>query len=174
MKPRVQAKFDQIRSYPFFENVGQSLPDSVEPVGSWLEAAKECARLKWSNSLLMARNAIQKRVEDQYPKPGMWERLQQWNPLAEETKPMIESLLASLMQKVPLPDGPKTEVRNDVQYYIFYTLLECELSDISEPVFFMQHLDPWYAAGRFPCGWTGREFPVSWNGVLPTGKLIVY
>ena len=123
---------------------------------------------------MMARNAIQNRIQDQFPKPGMLERLQEWNPLGEETKPMIDSLLDSLMQKVPLADEPKTKVRNRIQFDLFYILLECEFSDISEPVLFMKHLDPWYAAGHFPCGWDGEEFPRSWDGVLRNGKLIVY
>jgi len=77
MKPRVRQKLDQIFSCGFFASVGKAVPDSVIPITSWKMAAKECTKLKWANCQLMARNAIQQGVESQYPKPGMWERLQE-------------------------------------------------------------------------------------------------
>jgi hypothetical protein len=174
MKPRVQQKLDQLRGYPFFESVGKPLPDSVSQIETWTMAAKESSKMRWSNCRLMARNEIQHGVESQYPKPGMWERLQEWNPLAEEANPLINGLTDSLLPKIPLPDEARAKIKQTLQYDFFYMLLECELSDISEPVFFLKHLEPWYAAGRFPCGWDGPEFPSRWDGVIRHGQFFVF
>src|ERR1041384_6654016 len=159
MKSRVREKLDQIFSYPLFDSVGQPLPDSVTQIKTWKRAVKECSALKWSNCRLMARNAIQRRVESQYPKPGMWERLEEWNPLSDEVTPLINSFLDSLLPKIPVPEKSKVEIKHNLRSDFFFSCLECELSDISEVVFFFQHLDPWYAAGHFPCGWDGKKFP---------------
>jgi hypothetical protein len=174
MRPRARQKLDQIFSYSFFESVGKAVPDSVIHIATWKMAAKECSKLKWSNCQLMARNAIQTRIEKQYPKPGMWERLQEWNPLAEETAPLINSFVDSLLPRILLPDKSKEKIKHHLRYYIFYACLECEFIDISEPVFFIKHLDPWFAAGHFPCGWSGKEFPTAWDGALCQGKFMVF
>ena len=105
----------------------------------------------------------------------MWERLQEWNPLGKETGPLINSFIdSSLLPKIPLPDDLKVKIKHNLEYDFFYMLLECELSDISEPVFFLKHLEPWYAAGHFPCGWDGKQFPDGWDGVIHQGKLMVF
>ena|ERR1017187_2658609 len=102
MKPRVQQKLDQIFSYPFFESVGKPMPSTVSIVKTWSQAAKSCGFMKWGNNQLMARNALQEAIQKQYPKLGMWERMQEWNPLCEELYPHINSLLDTLLPKIPL------------------------------------------------------------------------
>ena len=174
MKPRVQQKLESIFGYPIFESVGMHLPDSVAHVTNWRSVAKECSSKKWGNCQYMARNAVQRGVEKQYPKPGMWEGLQEWNPLSEEATPLINSFIDTLLPRVPLPDESKEKIKHSLQYDFFYILLECELSDVSEPIFFLKHLEPWYAAGHFPCGWDGEEFPEGWDGIIRGGRLMVY
>jgi hypothetical protein len=157
MKPRVRQKLDQILSYPFFKSVGQPLPDSVFQLNSWKIAAKECSKLKWENFTLHARNAIQNGITSQYPKPGMWERLQEWNPLTDELRPILVSFAEQLTSQLPLSDELKKEVKGSVSWDTMGMCLECEFSDILKPAFFTNILDPFYAAGHFPCGRKGRN-----------------
>ena len=137
-------------------------------------AGKECSKPKWSNFTLHARNAIQRGITKQYPKPGMWERFQDWNPLAQELRPLIHSFVKNLLVQIPLPDKPKVEIEGSVSWDIMLICFECEFSDVVKPIFFTDHLDPWYAAGHFPCGWDGKIFPSNWAGVIPEGKLKVF
>lgn len=174
MKPKVQQKLESIFRYPIFESVGMPLPDSVTRVNNWRNAAKECSSKKWGNCQVMARNAIQRGVEKQYPKPGMWERLQEWKPLAEEATPSINSFIDTVLPRIPLPNAMREKVKHNLQYDFFYMCLECELNDILEPIFFSKQLEPWYAVGHFPCGWDGAEFPERWDGNARQGKLMVF
>src|SRR5450756_874236 len=114
MKPRVQQKLDQLRGYPFFESVGKPLPDSVTQIENWRMAAKECGKPRWDNSRLMARNALQSAIQNQFPKAGMWERMQEWNPVVEELRPSIDSLADSLTVKVPLSEELKLRVKQSL------------------------------------------------------------
>ena len=158
MKPHVQQKLDQIFNYPFFESVGKPLPPTVSSVKNWTQAAKTCGFVKWNNNQLMARNGLQHAIEKQYPKLGMWERFQEWNPLCEELRPAILSFVDTLLPKIPVKDKELKNIRNSVSWDIMFTCLEIEYNDIVNPIFYIPHLDPWYASGHFPCGWDG-----DWN-----------
>ena len=119
MTPIVKGKLDSILKYSFFSAVGQPLPSSVSKVVGWPQAAKTCGFLKWKNSKLMARNALQDGIERQYPKPGMWERMEEWNPLVDELRPpIIEPFVETLLQKIPLKpkylEGMRYALRSDL------------------------------------------------------------
>jgi hypothetical protein len=186
MKPRVQKKLDQIFNYPFFESVGKSLPSTVSSIKNWTQAAKSCGFVKWQNNKLMAGNALQEAIQKQYPKPGMWERMQEWNPLCEELYPHINSLLDTLSPKIPLKDKSLKNVKNSLSWDILAICMETEFNDIVDPIFYIPHLDPWYASGHFPCGWDGDEFlddfetgeqAISfndWDKLTTHGKFIVF
>jgi hypothetical protein len=169
------AKLNSILRYPFFSAVGQQLPSNVGKVENWSQAAKTCGFLKWKNSKLQARNAIQGAIEDQYPKPGMWERMQEWNPLVDEIRPhIIEPFVETLLSKIPLEKQHLEGVRYALRSDLMLICLEAHYQDIVKPIFFTPYLDPWYAAGHFPCGWDGDEFPEQWDGVVRGGQLIVF
>jgi hypothetical protein len=174
MKPEVKAKLESILKYPFFSSVGQPLPTTVSRVDTWPRAAKTCGFLKWENNRIMARNTLQGGITDQFPKPGMWERMQEWNPLINELDPIIEPFVGDLLQKIPLNDKDRQKVKDEVVGDIKLIFLETHYQDIVKPVFHVPYLDPWYAAGHFPCGWDGDEFPIRWDGVINGGQLIVF
>jgi hypothetical protein len=50
-------------------------------------------------------------------------------------------------------------VRDAVRSDLMLICLETHYQDIVKPVFHTPYLDIWYAAGHFPCGWDGDEFP---------------
>ena len=186
MKPKVRQKLDQIFSYPFFESVGQPLPATVSGVKNWTQAAKSCGFTKWGNNRLMARNALSQAIQKLYPKLGMWERHQEWNPLCAELRPAIHTFLDTLLTKIPVKDKSLKNVRNSVSWDIMFLCMEVEYSDIVDPIFSIPHLDSWYSAGHFPCGWDGDEFAHDfeteshtvffdgWKDLSSHGKLIVF
>ena len=170
----VKAKLENILKYPFFNSVGQPLPSTVSRVTTWPNAAKTCGFVKWSNSQLQARNALQRGITDQFPKPGMWERMQEWNPLCEELKPVICPFVESLVSKLPINDKDRKKVTGNINWDLLFICLETHYQDIVKPIFYIPYLDPWYAAGHYPCGWDGDEFPEQWDGVVRGGQLIVF
>lgn len=175
MKQVVRAKLDSILKYPFFNSVGQGLPPTVSKVDTWLQAAKSCGFLKWKNSKLSARNALQDGITSQFPKPGMWERMQEWNSVVAELRPpIIEPFVESLLHKIPLKGNHLENVRYALRSDLMVICLETHYQDIVKPIFHTPYLDPWYAAGHFPCGWDGDEFPEQWDGVIRGGQLIVF
>jgi hypothetical protein len=174
MKQRVRQKLDQILSYPFFKSVGQPLPNTVVRVNSWKIAAMECSKPKWENFTLHARNAIQQGIQGQYPKQGMWERFQEWNPLTDELRPVLVSIAEQLTSQLPLSDELKKEVKGSVSWDTMGICLECEFSDILKPAFFSNILDPLYASGHFPCGREGRKPSKSYLDFYVGERLIVF
>jgi hypothetical protein len=179
MKPEVKAKLDSILKYPFFSSVGQPLPPTVSRVDTWSQAARTCGFLKWKNSKLQARNALKGRIEARYPedrvKHYFWHRFQEWNPLVDELRPpIIEPFVETLLKKIPLQAKYLESVRYALRSDLMLICLEIHYQDIVKPVFHLPCLDPWYAAGHFPCGWDGDEFPEQWDGVIRGGQLIVF
>jgi len=174
MTPVVKAKLDSILKYPFFSAVGKPLPSQVSKVESWPQAAKTCGFIKWKNTKLHARNILQRGITDQFPKPGMWERMQEWNPLCEELRPVIISFVEGLVSRVPLDNKGRKGVKDGVSWDLLFICLECHFQDIVRPRFYIPNLDPWYSAGHYPCGWDGDEFPEQWDGVIRGGQLIVF
>jgi hypothetical protein len=62
MKPEVTKKLEAVFNYPLFRAVGEQLPPEVSSVAIWSRAVAHSGALKWKNSKLMARNALQERV----------------------------------------------------------------------------------------------------------------
>ena len=178
MTPVVKAKLDSILKYPFFSAVGQPLPSTVTRVDTWPRAAKTCGVLKWENCQLQARNALQRRITARFPedtvKHYFWHRLQEWNPLVDELRPLLRSSIDSLLTRVPLKGATGHIVKANVLSDLQRICMETHYQDIVKPVFYIPCLDPWYAAGHFPCGWDGDEFPEQWDGVIHGGQLIVF
>jgi hypothetical protein len=157
--------------------VGQPLPPNVSKVQDWYQAARKCSLSKWDNCQLQATNALKGRIEARFPedrvKNHFWHRLQEWNPLVKELDSILNRFVDSSRVKISLKNENFINVRNTVRWDLVSICLETNFQDIVEPVFFLPYLDPWYAAGHFPCGWDGDEFPEQWDGVAQ-GKLIVY
>lgn len=169
MKPDVRSKLDGIVRYPFFQSVGNPLLPSVTKLDNWQAATKMCRSHKWENCRLMARNALARFVQLK-----SWERGQEWNPLADELRPMILSFVDTLLPKIPVSEKGRRNVRDALSWDIMAICFECEYRDIVEPIFYIPFLDPWYAAGHFPCGWDGDEFPGNWDGATRLGQLMVF
>lgn len=178
MTPVVKAKLDSILMYPFFSAVGQPLPPNVSSVESWLQAAKTSGFLKWKNSKLQARNALKGRIEARYPedrvKHYFWHRFQEWNSLADELDSVLDPFIEGLVARIPLNGKELKNVKDNLRWDLGLICLETHYEDIVKTVFFVPCLDPWYAAGHFPCGWDGDEFPAQWDGVIRGGQLIVF
>src|SRR5262249_28382084 len=97
MRSETRKKITNIFGYPFFQSVGGPLPQSVKPVKTWRDATKECCSKKWENCRLIASNALFDQVQRK-----SWERGQEWNPLAEELRPMIVKFVETLVPKIPV------------------------------------------------------------------------
>ncbi|HEV2329128.1 MAG TPA: hypothetical protein VGY56_10110 [Verrucomicrobiae bacterium] len=74
----------------------------------------------------------------------------------------------------PLNGDDRRGVRDGISWDLLFICLEVHYQDIVKPIFYLPYLDPWYAAGHYPCGWDGDEFPERWDGVLRGGQLIVF
>ena len=117
----------------------------------------------------MARNALDRSVTIR-----CWERAQEWNAIVQEIGPIITASLEESLQNSRIPKEFISRVKNPIRWDILFMCLEEEYRDLVEPIFFIPHLEPWYAAGHFPCGWDGKEFPSGWDGVIKSGRLIVF
>jgi hypothetical protein len=130
--------------------------------------------VKWSNCQLQARNALQRALANRYATKGIWERTEDWNSVTHEIKPFITAFADTLLPRIPLSGKFQKEAKQNLEWDFLFICLETEFSDIVEPIFSVPLLEPWYAAGRFPCGWDGEEFPDGWTGVIRDGKLMVF
>jgi hypothetical protein len=178
MTPVVKTKLDSILKYPFFSTVGQPLLPNVSRVQNWQKAAKTCGFLKWKNSKLQATNTLHEKIEARYPedrvKHYFWHRFQEWNPLIREVDSVLGPFIEESAARIPLKGQELKNVQDTVHGDLSLICLETHYRDIVKPVFFVDCLDPWYAAGHFPCGWDGDEFPAQWDGVIRGGRLIVF
>lgn len=169
MKTRVQSKLNSIIGYPLFQRVGNPLPPTVMSVENWQAAMNARTARKWENCSLMARNVLQRLTEVR-----AWQRSEEWNPLAEELRPLVISFVDAFLPKVSLPANFAQKVKHRLCWDIMGICFETEYEDVLEPFFNVPYLDPWYACGHFPCGWDGDEFPEGWDGVIRNGRLIVF
>ena len=178
MKPQIKSKFESILGYPFFQSVGKPLPTSATSLKSWPAAAKMCGSRKWGTCQLMARNALQGKIEARYPEDTVshrfWHRFQEWGPLSDELRPLILSFVDGLLTKFPLQDKALKNVRDALSWDIMAICIEHDYVDIVEPFFYVPVVEPWYAAGHFPCGWDGDEFPDNWDGIIRGGQMKVF
>lgn len=169
MKEEIRLKLNNIFTYPFFEQVGKSVPPSLKQVDSWQTAARLAGSKKWETCCLAARNFLQGSVETRN-----WPRTQDWNPLADELRLEIVTFADALFSKRALPGDIVKKVKPQLSWDIMLICLEEEYRDVVEPAFYIPFLDRWYAEGHFPCGWDGDTFPDRWNGKVVEGKLIVF
>lgn len=175
MKLSTKKKFECLLSYPFFQVVGEALPPSVTPISSWPAAAKMCRSKKWATCQLMARNALQGAIEARYPEGiQFWHRMQEWNPLSDELRPLILSFVDDLLSKFPLKGNTLKNVRDALSWDLMAICIEHEFRDLVKPFFYIPVVEPWYAAGHFPCGWDGDEFPNNWDQTIRGGQLMVF
>jgi len=169
MNATTQAKLDCIAKYPFCESVGRKSDMNVGRAGNWISAIRLYNSKKWLNCRLMARNALQRALEDK-----AYSRGEEWNPLIDELRPLVSANVADLVSKIPLPGEMSRKLQVPFSWDITFICLEQEFSDVVTPIFHLPVLDPWYAVGHLPCGWDGEQFPIGWDGINRSGKLIVY
>jgi hypothetical protein len=169
MKAGGKVKLKEILSYPYFTRVGGPLPVTVTKVNTWKMAAAECCSIKWENCRLMARNALQRSVET-----VAWARGEEWNAVITEVRPVIKTFVTEELAKHPVPVSDLPKLNAALVWDMMFLCLEYEFEDVLEPLFFIPFLQPWYAAGHFPCGWDGEEFPEQLEWEITPGKLIVF
>ncbi|MCX6894921.1 MAG: hypothetical protein NTZ16_05345 [Verrucomicrobia bacterium] len=169
MKPHVKLKLESTFQFPFFEAVGKPLPSTVTGLKTWQEAGVMCNSKKWEVCQLMSRNVLSESVSKR-----SWHRGQEWDAVTDELRPLILSFVDSLISIVPLSEKPLKHVKDSICWDIMFICLEEEYRDIVAPFFYIPVVEPWYAAGHFPCGWDGDEFSDKWDGVVQGGQLIVY
>jgi hypothetical protein len=87
---------------------------------------------------------------------------------------MVLAFVDDLLGRFPLKDKALKNVRDALSWDIMFICLEHEYSDLLSPFFYIPIVEPWYAAGHFPCGWDGDEFPDRWDGMVNGGQLMVY
>jgi len=198
MSPSIRAKLDTIFAYPFFQSVGRPLPATVKAVDSWGAAVREATSRKWENCRLQARNVLsellgfrERDMADKAEALRHWQRREQWNPLVKELRPLIRSFVDALHLRTGIEAELAEKIKSDLSWDITGMCLEEEYKDLEQPPFFLPYLDPWYAAGHFPCGWDGKQFPERWpekevlyldadrvgelwGDVLRRGQLIVF
>ena len=173
MKPDIQLKHDSNFSYPFFRTVGRPVPSHLSHLDNCHEAAKSGSTKKWKACHIMARNDamvaadwLKKMAVNGY-KIGIW--------LSKRSRPIIHTFVDKLIAGLPVTDKSKFDLKHDLSWDFMFICLEYEYRDVVEPLFtFIPVVDPWYAAGHFPCGWDGDEFPDGWDGVVQGGQLIVF
>jgi hypothetical protein len=169
MNALIRKKLEAVLSYPLFQSVGEPLRDSVTPVGTWEFAIKESNSKRWENCRLMARNTLQRFTEERN-----WSRAHEWNAITDELRPKIVSFVETFVANGPAPREILEKIKSDVSWDVMFICLEHQYRDVVDPFFYVPLLDPWYAAGHFPCGWDGEEFPDRWDGVIRDGRLMVF
>jgi hypothetical protein len=169
MKPRVQSKLDAVFAYPFFQSVGKPPSGPITVINSWPLAVKHYTSRSWQNCSLIARNLLQRLTEKR-----SWDRSEEWNPLTDELRPLIDSFANSILPKTGIPETLIAKIKPHFSWDIMFICMECEYSDVIAPPFYLPVLDPWYAAGHLPCGWDGERFPDDWGGVIRDGRLMVF
>jgi hypothetical protein len=163
-------KLDEIKSYPFFKDVGKCESDAVVPVKSWNEAFLYFSSTVWENCRLMASNATLRMLEER-----AWARAEEWNARVRKIRPEVTNFIEQrLLPKLQISGKILDETRANLQWDLMFIALEYEFRDVVEPIFHLKYLDPWYARGHFPCGWSGDEFPEHWDGIVKSGKLVVF
>jgi hypothetical protein len=170
MNTSVEEKLKSILEYKFFGSIGEPISgEDVTIVPDWVSAANELKKIKWENCRLKARNALQRTVEERN-----WQRSEDWNPLAQELQRLVLGFTTAIVQKLSLPKALTQKLTATLSWDIIGICFEHEYRDLASPMFYIPILEPWYAAGHFPCGWDGEEFPDGWDGVIRNGRLIVF
>jgi hypothetical protein len=169
MKQETRDKLERVFSYPFFQRIGGKLPESVVSIPSWPVAIEECNKPKWERCRLMARNTLQRLIEQRD-----WARIEDWEPLGDELLPAVTEFVERSLTRMSLDLETVSKLQHHVSWDIMFICMEFEFRDVVEPMFHLPLLDPWYEKGHFPCGWTGEAFPDRWDGRIGDGKLSVY
>lgn len=159
MSPSVRTKLDSMFAYPFFQSVGRLLPATVKAVDTWGAAVNQATSRKWENCRLQARNVLaellglrERDMADKDEQLRHWQRREEWNPLANELRPLIQSFVDALHVRTGIEAGVAEKIKSDLSWDIMATCFEEEYKDLEQPPFYLPYLDPWYAAGHFPCG----------------------
>ena len=106
--------------------------------------------------------------------------------ISDRTLPLEGKTMATYVTLYNFTEQGLKNIKDSVSWDIMGLCLEIEYSDIVNPIFFIPHLDPWYASGHFPCGWDGDEFAHDfesgdetirfdgWRDLSRHGRLIVF
>ena len=92
----------------------------------------------------------------------------------EQVEALAQPFIDDLAESNIVPQEIKAQIKRQVSWDITFICLECEFSDLIKPFLYIPFIDPWYAAGHFPCGWEGTPFPIGWDGIVRDGRLMVF
>jgi hypothetical protein len=164
-----KAKLEEVTSYPLLEFVGTPLSGEVTSVNTWDAAVRECTSEEWESCCLMGRNALLRMLEQR-----CWDRAAKWNDLVDEIQPRIDARVDRLITELPIAARTFTQIKSDLTWNLAFICLEEEHKDIVRPLFFIPYLDNWFKLGHFPCGWDGPPFEDDWDGIIRSGRTIVF
>src|SRR6266850_1442241 len=153
MKSEIRSKLDEIFGYPFFDSVGRPPSGSVTPVNTWEAAIAEANSARWENCRLMARNALQRFTERRN-----WHRSEEWNPLANELRPLIVSFVQQRVPKTSVPQKSIKTLESKLSWDIMLICFEYEYRDVVKPLFYVHYSSLGMPLVIFRVGGMGRSF----------------
>jgi hypothetical protein len=172
MRDESRKLVEEIRELPLFSRLGEPCTLGLPQVGSWSEALRSCATLKWGNVSLMANNRSAGRMQELD-----WHRAETWNPTCEIVRPQVDAIADEAVGRVAATRRVTDAFRNCLSCNLAAMVLELEFADVLPPVFHYPRLLPIYRAGHFPCGWTGPKLDTYWSATrkpIPRGQILVY
>jgi hypothetical protein len=169
MNSKTVAILDDLKHFPWFKHVGEHVNDDVVKAEDWKQAEALCKTTVWESVELQVGNCLSYRVNR-----TNYDRFLQWNPTTLEINERIDEAIRSGLKEVTDRLQLGRRFAECVESDITLSCLEAEFSDLWPPIFFLNHVLPWYRRGHFPCGWQGPELPPGWTDPMPPGKLIVF
>ena len=101
------------------------LPSAVVAAKNWPHTAKKSDFKKWYDAKLVASNALQVSVQTK-----SWDRLQTWNPLTDELRPLINTYVSNVVDKISLNAEEAKLAKDHVSWDIMMICLEEEYKDL--------------------------------------------
>lgn len=169
MNQRTAEKLSELKSFPWFVNVGKAAGGDYLAVRNWNEAVELSAAEVWSS----VQHQVKNRIADEVTQRN-YKRSEEWNGIAAELRREIAAIVATSVEPLEKKLHLKPDFRGAVFWDMLGICIETEFSDLLPPMFFVPRLQPIYAAGHFPCGWEGPKLKEGWQGELPNSRLIVY
>jgi hypothetical protein len=169
MNQRTVEKLSELKSFPWFVNVGKAVGGDYSVIRNWKEAVESSAAEVWSS----VQHQIKNEIADEVTKRD-YKRSEEWNVIAAELRKEIAAIMTSSVVPLEKAFHLKSDFRGAVSWDMLGICIETEFSDLVRPMFFVPRLQPVYAAGHFPCGWEGPMLEDGWDGELPNARLIVY
>lgn len=168
MRPETAELIEELNAAKVFQG-GGDLPSDVCVVEKESEAIKLANSRRWSEFL--------GRVESGAILGVLQERMEQRGLSLVHLIDRIRPRLSPFYTKFNISRfGAFGEM--PMHSMVMNGVIECELSTLLPPAFFLDRLLPIYLNGHFPCGWTGdlpaRDWRPTGPESVPEGQILVY